>query len=172
MSVEINKLTNANVYSEGNSLLGKVEEAEMPMIVQKMTAHNALGMLGDIELPSGVEKMEAKLKWASVYPDVMRQFANPFKALQLQLRGNLETYTPQGRTAELPYVVFLTATCKDLPVGNFKKHENVEIESNLNVTYCRVEIDGEPIVEFDAIANIYKVDGVDLAANYRNNTGA
>jgi hypothetical protein len=172
MSVQLNKLTNANVYSEGNSLLGKVEEAELPVIVQKMTAHNALGMLGDIQLPSGIEAMESKFKWASVYPDAMRQFANPFTSLQLQVRGNLETYTSQGRVAEVPYVVFMTATCKDLPLGNFKKHENVEIESNLNVTYCRLEIDGEPIVEFDAMANIYKVDGVDVALNYRNNTGA
>jgi P2 family phage contractile tail tube protein len=45
------------------------------------------------------------------------------------------------------------------------------MESNLAVTYVKVEIDGQPVVEFDAIANIYKVDGIDILAQYRSNIG-
>jgi P2 family phage contractile tail tube protein len=172
MSVAINKITNANAYLGGNSLLGKVEEADLPKIVQKMTEYKALGMIADLELPSGIEKLEARIKWKSYFSDVFRRFANPFSAIEMQLRGNLESYTSGGRSGEVPYVVYMTVYAKDLPLGNFKKHENVEMESNLSVTYVKLEVDGEPVVELDVIANIYKVDGVDIMAQYKANTGA
>jgi phage tail tube protein FII len=34
-----------------------------------------------------------------------------------------------------------------------------------------MEIDGAPIGEFDAMSNIYKVNGVDVAATYKINLG-
>lgn len=170
--IAIKKLTNANVYLGGNSLLGKASEIDLPKVVQKMMEHNALGMIGTLELPSGIDKLESRLKWSSFYADVKRQFANPFNALNLQVRGNLESYTSAGRTEEVAYVCYMTAHCKDLPLGNFKRHENAEFESNLSVTYVKLEVDGVPVVELDVIANIYKVDGVDIMAQYRANTGA
>ncbi len=169
--MQVSKITNANVYINGANLFGMVKEFEAPKIVQKMTEHEALGMLGTIELPSGIEKMEAKAVWASVYPDALEVVANPFAALNIQVRGSLERYTSNGRAQEVPVVIFMTATCQDLPMGDYKRHEPVELESNFNVTAARLEVDGVAIVEFDAFANIYKVNGLDVAVNYKANTG-
>jgi P2 family phage contractile tail tube protein len=65
----------------------------------------------------------------------------------------------------------MTVQFKDFPTGAFKQQENAEFESPLNVLYIRVEVGGQPIVEFDPLANIYKVDGVDVLSQYRNNLG-
>lgn len=170
--IEVNKLYNANVYVDGNSFLGKAEEITMPDITPMMADHKALGMVGMMELPTGWEKMSATIKWNSFYADVMRKAFNPYKAVQLQLRGSLESWQSVGRVGEQPYVVFLTATFKKAPTGSFKQQENAEFESELNVLYVRVEVAGVPVVEFDPMANIYKVDGVDILQNYRNNLGA
>jgi P2 family phage contractile tail tube protein len=67
--------------------------------------------------------------------------------------------------------VYLTGTFKNAPTGNFKQHDNVELESMFNVTYMKQEIDGADIVEFDVMANIYKVDGVDKLNTYKANIG-
>ena len=42
--IEINKLTNANVYLDGVNLLGRAEEVQLPQIKHKMAEHKALGI--------------------------------------------------------------------------------------------------------------------------------
>ena len=48
--IEINKLTNANVYLNGNNLLGRAEEVELPQIKHKMAEHKALGPISRIAI--------------------------------------------------------------------------------------------------------------------------
>lgn len=170
-TIKINRLTNANVYVDGNSLLGRAEEINLPDIKHKMAEHKAIGMVGSAEFFSGIDKMECSIKWNSFYSEVLKKAANPMTAVQLQVRSSLENYTSQGRTAQLPVVAFISAAYKNFPGGNFKQHDNVEVSSQLSVYYYRLEINGEVIVEIDVLANIYKVDGVDLLAQYRANLG-
>lgn len=171
MAISVNRLTNVNVYVDGINHLGKAEEVSLPDIKHIMAEHKAIGMVGKFELFAGIDKMEAKIKWNAFYADVLRKAANPFQAVQLQVRGSIETYTSAGRTAQVPLVTFLTVTFKNYPTGNFKQHDNVELESMLNVIYVRQEIDGDPVMEFDVLANIYKVDGEDLLQTYKANIG-
>jgi P2 family phage contractile tail tube protein len=170
--VTINRLTNANVYLDGKSFLGKAEEISLPQIKHMLSEHKAIGMVGKMKFFAGIESMEAKVKWNSLYPDAMKKMANPVQMIQLQVRGSLETYESGGRTAQQPVVCYISCFPMDIPMGNYKQHDNVELESNLNVTYCKMEINGDVIVEVDIMSNIYKVDGVDILAQYRENIGA
>lgn len=169
--ISIKQITNANVYIEGNSFLGKTEEIKLPEVVVSMTEHKALGMVGKIELPSGLDKMESTMKWNSLYPEVLKMAANPFKSVSLQARASMETYTGAGRTEEVPVVCYMTGTFKKFPLGMYKQHDNVEAETSMTVTYIRLTVDGKDIVEVDTLANIYKVNGVDLLAQFRSNIG-
>ncbi|WP_027809960.1 phage major tail tube protein, partial [Burkholderia cenocepacia] len=58
--IEINRITNANIYVNGNSLLGRAEEIKLPDISAIMQEHKALGMVGKIELPAGFDKLEGE----------------------------------------------------------------------------------------------------------------
>lgn len=169
--VAINRVTNANCYIEGSSQLGKVEEATLPDIEAIMAEHKALGMVGQTELPAGLQKMSAKLKFSSFYRDVLAAAGNVFRSLQLQLRASVETYDGSGRTKEVPLVVTLTGTFKKLPLGTFKQHESVTLDTELNVTAVKFVIDGQTTLELDVLANIYKVNGVDQLATFRTNIG-
>lgn len=169
--IQINRLTNANIYVDGNSLLGRAEEIELPDIKLKMVEHKALGMVASIETFAGIDKLEGKIKWAAFYPDVMKKFANPFTHLQLQVRGSLETYTTTGRTEQVPVKVALTVASKGLPGGKFKQHDNVEAESEFTAYYMKVTIDGQDIAEIDVLNNIWKANGEDLLAEYNTNIG-
>lgn len=170
-NISVNRLTNANVYLDGRSLLGRAEEVNLPVIKHIMSEHKAIGMIGKVELWSGVDKLEAKIKWNSFYADVHKKFANPFRALKLQVRSSLETYNGQGRILQQPVVVHLTGSSKDFPTGNFKQHDNVELESNLTVTFVKLVVGGENILEFDVLSNIFKTAGEDVIAQYRLNLG-
>ncbi|MCO2667078.1 phage major tail tube protein, partial [Pseudomonas aeruginosa] len=52
--VQINRITNANVYLSNNSMLGKAEEIKLPDIQAIMAEHKALGMIGKVELPGAL----------------------------------------------------------------------------------------------------------------------
>ncbi len=171
MSVSINRITNANIYLDGGTLLGKAEEIKLPDVVTKMSEHKALGMVGTIEMPAGFDKMEGEIKWSSFYQEVMTKVANPFKFVSLQVRSNIETYTSQGRTEEKSMVTFLTVAFKKNPGGTFKQHENAEVSTGFACYYIKQVVDGQDILEFDPLSNIYKVAGEDQLATYRINVG-
>ena len=170
--IKINRVTNANVYLNGTSLLGRAEEVELPQIKHKMAEHKALGMVGTAEFFAGVEKMEAKIKWTSIYPEVMLAAAHPTKTAQFQIRASISQYSGQGVVGEVPVVCMMTAAFKEFPLGKFQQHENANIETQLTVYYCKLQIAGEDIFEIDVLENIYKVAGDDVLAQYRINIGA
>lgn len=171
MGVTINKVINANIYVDGANFLGKSDEVELPTVKGKNVSHGPLAIVGDLEYNAGIEKMEAKIKWNSYYPEVIKLFSNFFKATKIQVRFSVDQYENGTRIGELPGIAYITARPNDSPGGKFKAKDNVELESNLSVTYYKLEINGEELVEYDAEANILIVGGVDLLANYRANLG-
>ncbi|UTH76086.1 phage major tail tube protein [Chromobacterium sp. IIBBL 290-4] len=169
--IEINRITNANIYINGNSLLGRAEEVKLPDVAAIMQEHKALGMVGKIELPAGFDKLEGEIKWNSLYKDVAKIVANPFQAVQLQCRSNIETYGSQGRLQQVSLVTYLTVMFKKNPMGNFKQHENADFSSAFTATYIKQVIGGEDILELDYMANIFRVAGNDMLDVYRQNIG-
>lgn len=169
--IEINRITNANIYLNGNSLLGRAEEIKLPDISAIMAEHKALGMIGKIELPSGFDKLEGEIKWNSLYQEVARTVGNPFKAVQLQCRSSVESYAAQGRIREVALVTYLTVMFKKNPLGTFKQHDNAEFGSSFSATYIKQVIDGEEVLELDYMANIFRIGGEDMLADYRANIG-
>lgn len=170
--IAIHRVTNANGYIDGASLLGKCEEFTLPELKAKLSEHKALGLVGSLETFSGFDKLEGKLKLTSYYPDVLKKMANPFKPVQLQVRASMQVHEQGGVVREIPVGTMVTATFKNVPLGSQKQHDNVELDMSYSATYVKQMIDGEDVLEYDVLANIFKVDGVDLLADYRNNTGA
>lgn len=170
--IQINRLTNCNVYLDGGSQLGRCEEAKVPAVKYVMSEHKALGMVGKVELYTGLDKMEADFKWASFYPDVLTTIANPFKAVPIQVRGSLQTWDDSGLVSETAMVVHLRGSFKEISFGDYKMLTPAEFPSKFNVTYTKCVSDGVELYEADVLSNILKVNGVDLLANYRANIGA
>lgn len=170
--IEINKLINANVYMNGNNLLGRAEEVTLPQIKHKMAEHKALGLVGSPEFFSGIDKMETKIKWNALYPDVLRTCADPFTPVLLQIRANLETYTGMGKISEVPATAFVMGTFKEFPLGTIKPNENAEYETVMSVNYAKLVVDKEEIFEIDILENIYKVGSLDILQKFKKNIGA
>ncbi len=167
----INKVTNANVYVEGKSCQGQAEEVTLPIVKQKLEEHKGLGLLAPMEYPSGLDKMESKIKWAGLYPDAMAKLANPFKRVQIQVRGNMEIYDSQGRKEEKPVLATFLASGKESQGGTYKQNTNTAPESNLSVYYYKLVAGGKTIVEVDLDNTIYVVDGEDMVAGFKGNLG-
>ena len=173
MSVIVNKVFNANIYADGGSLFGMADEVDLPTVkVKESDAHEPLGGIGSIKYPAGFEPLDGcKIKWNGAYPLAIKKFGNIYQAIKLQVRFNIEQYTGNTRTGQLPGICYLTVRPQDLQSPKFKAKSNVELETNLSCSYIKMEIAGEEQYELDFEANIYKVGGVDLLATYRSNLG-
>jgi P2 family phage contractile tail tube protein len=65
--IEINRITNANIYLDGANLLGRAEEVKLPDVSMTMQEHKALGMVGKVELPAGFDKLEGDTMIGNLY---------------------------------------------------------------------------------------------------------
>jgi len=171
MQVNVSRLTNCNVYVDGANLLGMAEEVTVPGIKTKLADHKGLGMVGTLEVPAGIDKIEAKFKWVSIYLEAELAMATPYTTRQFQVRGSIETYTSVGLTAQTPGVWLLTGALKDSGDVAFKQHDNVSKTSTLAVYHLEQYIGGKQVLLYDVMANIYTVNGVDQLAQYRANLG-
>jgi P2 family phage contractile tail tube protein len=171
MNIQINSLTNANIYIDGVGLLGRAEEIEIANPKHKMIDYKGLGMAGTAELWAGVEKLESKIKWSSFDSDTLAMSASPFQTHSFQARGNLEQYTSQGRSAQLPVVYLMTGIFKDAGSPTFRQHQMVETISVVSIYHCELFVAGVQIYLYDVFANIYVVGGVDQLSTFRSNLG-
>src|ERR1035437_8785806 len=169
MKIQINSLTNANIYIDGVGLLGRAEEIEIANPKHKMIDYKGLGMAGTAELWAGVEKLESIIKWTSFDASTLTMSSSPFQTHSFQARGSLEQYTSQGRSAELPVVYLMTGVFKDAGTANFKHQAMVETNSTVSVYHCELYVGGTRIYLYDVFANVYVVGGVDQLSTFRVN---
>lgn len=169
-NIKTHRITNANIYANGESLLGFAEEINLPELKALTADHKGLGLYGQKAFVSGMDKMEGSIKWNSFYPEAIAFFGDFTKIHDLQIRSSVEVWEAGAKT-EVPLVIFVQAQFTQFPLGAFKQNENVEVNTNFIATYFRMEFDGVEQIEYDATANIYRVQGVDLLAQYKANIG-
>lgn len=171
MSINLNVINNANIYIDGNSLVGKASQVKLPEIEIEQEELKALGLIGTINLPIGISALEAEITWNSFYSQVFKTAYSAFKNSQLMVRANVQTFDAAGRQNELPLVTILNATFSKNPLGEFKPKEKTEFVSTLKVHSIKQTLGSEEILFFDAFSNQYRVAGIDQLAQFRNNLG-
>ena len=169
---KLNAIYNANVYIDGNNLLGKAAEITAPEIEFTMDEVTGLGLFGTIKLPSVMEDLEAEMTWNSFYPEVAARSRNPFKSAQLMIRSNLQTFDAAGLEKEVPMVTTMTGTFGKDSLGGFKPKEKAEFSSTFQVNEVRQVADGRELFYYNAFTNTLRVDGQDVLSQMRKNIGA
>jgi P2 family phage contractile tail tube protein len=171
MGITAHKISNANIYLDGRDFIAKAEEVDLGTIKAVMSDFQGLGMIGLIELPDGLDKLEGKIVWNSLYKDAAVKFANPLKSLQLQCRSNVQIFNNGGLVDEKPLVTTLTIMPKEYKLGSFKPRDPSKFEMAFTATYARQVLDGQEILLLDYLANIFRVNGQDQLTRYRQNIG-
>lgn len=164
----INSITNANAYIQGVKLAGKLSELELPAVKIKTQEVTALGLYGATEIPSGLEKMEAKFKFNSIYPEAWKH-ENPHKTCTLIVKSNMQQVNAQGVPNNVAVVATVGGLFKELPSGSFKPGERSEAEHLMAVTYYKLDVAGETVWEIDVFNNIFRHFGVDILASFNAN---
>jgi P2 family phage contractile tail tube protein len=171
MALTIAKVIDAVVYVNNSSKHGQASEVTCPTVSFKNDEFNALGMIGTPSFFSGIEAMEASIKWT--YPDneAYMELSNPFEAVDIMVRSNKGVWNNGGKVEDQSIVIFMSVLPKEHQSGTFQSKEATEVESPLSVNYYKLMVDGEDIIEVDVINNVFKIDGEDMIADWKTNLG-
>lgn len=169
--IEISKVFNARVYIDGTDFIAKAEEVDLPKVRFKFADTKALGLYMDSELPTGLDKLEARLKFNSAYPEFISLAADPFTARTVIVRAPFQVWTQQGVVKTAPLKAELRGFFKEWDSGKFKKADTTEAEATMSVIYYKLEVDNKEVIEVDAINNIYKIEGKDILQDYVSSIG-
>lgn len=171
MAIEISKVFNARVYIDGVDFIAKAEEVDLPKVKFKFADTKALGIYAESELPTGIDKLESRIKFNTIDPEFVALAADPFTMRTVIVRAPYQVWTQQGVMKTAPLKAEMRGFFKEFDTGKLKGRDTAEAEATLSVIYYKLEVDGKEIVEIDTLNNIYKVEGQDKLTEYRQSIG-
>jgi P2 family phage contractile tail tube protein len=171
-AIQLNSVTNANVYAGADNWVGRLEEIDLPEIEFLTAEYKPLGLVGKLKLPTGgIDEMKGKFKWNSFYRDAFMKVANPRQTIPLQCRSSVQAFGGGGVVSEVPMVTFLTVLFTKFPLGSFKQNDPAEFPTEFTCYYIKQSVGGVDLLEIDVMSNIFTVSGEDLLKNYRTHLG-
>jgi P2 family phage contractile tail tube protein len=170
MNIQIQSLANAAIWLDGASLAGRAAKYDVPFPKKKFEDYKALGLASELELPSGLEKLESTIEFTSFDAAVIQGLID-YAVHRFQVRATVEVHTSQGLTAQLPAVFLMNGMVKDSGKVEGEAQSRVKYTAMIAVRYCQLTFGGVQVYEYDAFANIYTVGGVDQLSQFRANLG-
>lgn len=164
------KLKNWNVFANGVSYAGTAAELALPKLAEKVEAWRGAGMLAEVDIGMGLEKLEMEHKYGGLVVGILRQFGLVrVDGAMLRFNGAYQEDLNGGVAA-----AELVVRGKHIEInpGTAKTGDDTEWTVKSTLTYLRWRVNGRVEVEIDVINNILIVDGIDRMAAIRAALGS
>lgn len=156
-----NKLKDQRLYVGGNRYAGEIPEVVLPKLAIKTEAYRGGGMLGEVDIDMGLEKLEAEVTVGGLVADLFRSFgALAHDAELLRFAG---AYQAEGGGTQLAEAT-MRGRIAEIDMGSAKPGADTEHKFKYTLTYYRLDLDGTNAVEIDVVGGTYLVFGVDRRA--------
>ena len=164
-------LANANLFIAGGDTTGMVKTFELDNIKAQTEKFESLGMLFNKDVPTGFDQMEGKMEFAGPAPDFFYQAAFPWETTAFVLLGIMTDKSLPGATANKQFKAELIIRPKDIGVGKFENQKLTMFERAFMIDKLTISFAGVEQLAIDSENNIYRVNGVDKWAAYRQMLG-
>lgn len=163
------KLKNYNLSSDGASYLGVAAELTLPKITMQAEEYRGGGMLGQVDIDLGLQKLTMEHKYGGLVVGVLRQLG-AFRADGVLLRFN-GAYQEDGAGAVTAAELVVRGRHTEVDPGTAKGGEDTEWTVQSTLTYLKWTIASRVEVEIDMLNCIYVVGGIDRMAEIRSAMG-
>lgn len=161
-------LTNCVMFVDGVSFSGDVPSMTLPKLSVKTEEYRGGGMSGPVDLPTGLEKLEAAFTTNGVRKEALKFFGLADQtACNLVFRGSFKGQKGTVKAVTLT----LRGSLKEVDMGDWKPGDKAEIKHAVAVTYYKLEIDGRVMYEIDFANMVQVINGVDQLAAERTALG-
>ncbi|POX19225.1 phage major tail tube protein [Serratia marcescens] len=164
------KLFMFDVFINGQTYLGQVEEVTVPKLTLKTEDYQGAGMPGSVAVLMGLDggALDMEVTMGGLESDLLKTFGGTLDSLQLRFAGSYyDDATGQAVACEIQTRGRFT----ELDWGSAKAGDNTQHKYTLKNAYCKVNINNAEIFEVDLLNLIWKVDGKDLLEQHRKNIG-
>lgn len=159
------KLKNFAVFVDGENYMGEVPEVTLPTLSRKMDEYRGGGMNMPVELDFGMEKMEAEVKAAGWFAGMLASWGTPrVDGAMLRFAGALQ---PDDSGAVQACEVVLRGRFTEFDPGSAKAGDATEQSYKMAVSYYKLTLDGQVLLEIDAVNMIENVNGEDRMSQVR-----
>lgn len=163
------KLKNFLLFNAGAAYLGEVPELTLPKLARKLEDYRAGGMGGPVKTDFGMEALEFEWTAAGYLKDVFKQFGVlKVDGVQLRMTGALQA--DDSETADAVEVV-MRGRHAEIDFGKAKAGDATELKIKSALSYYKLSINGEPLIEIDLVNMIEVVGGIDRYAAIRTALG-
>ncbi|QNH50179.1 phage major tail tube protein [Acinetobacter venetianus] len=162
-------LKNFNVFVDTHSWAGLAESITIPKITKKTDDYRGAGMIGDVALSMGYEKLEGEVVYAGFDVKQYRQLGVCGTSdLPVRFVG---VYERQDNCTTQNVEIYMRGQGLEIDPGETKNGVRTEIKMSYNFTYYRMEVDGIVQVELDYINGIERFGDTDIAEAIRELLG-
>lgn len=163
------KLKNMNLFHNGVSYIGQVTEVTLPKLTRKMEEYRAGGMNGPVQIDLGHEAMEIEWTCGGIMREVLGQYGQPsHQGVQLRFAG---AYQREDSAAMEAVEIVIRGRHKEIDWGTAKLAEDTTFKVTTVISYYKLTINGEVVIEIDLMNLIEKVNGIDQLAEVRRALG-
>lgn len=153
------KLKNFALFNAGLSYLGEVAEVTLPKLARKTEEYRAGGMPGPIKNDLGLEAMEMEWTANGFLRSLLVQFGMlQHDGVQLRFAGALQSGDSEVVQA---LEVVVRGRHTEIDFGTAKAGGDTEIKVKTAVSYYRLTLNGEVLIEIDFPNMIENVGGFD-----------
>lgn len=164
-----NQLKNFNAFADGISLMGVIEEVGLPKLSRKLETFQGGGMVAPVDIDLGLEKLELELTCGGFVVDMIKQFG------QGKASGAMVRYAgayQRDDTAAVQAVEIVTrGRYSEIDFGNAKVGDKSQTKSKVSLSYYKLVVDGQVLVEIDVLGFVCVINGEDLLAAQRKAIG-
>ena len=165
------RLNDFRAYDEDDSPIGAVT-VDLPELSFLTDTVKGGGMLGESDLPvkGQLQSMAMTLHYRTIGQDAVKKFVHTYH--QIDLRGAMEVYDPASNTNTIvPVRCTIKCAPKRFALGTFELGASTESEEEFEVTYIKIYIDGQEVLEVDKFNYVCKVNGQDLLDDVKQALG-
>lgn len=158
-----------NAYGDGESYLGQVEEITIPKIAIKAEGYRGGGMLGEVDIDMGLEKLEYESTYGGPMRSVLRQFG--VMTHDGLLQRYVGSYQREDSGAVDAYEIVVRGRHVEMDFGGSKAGDKSPFKVKTSCSYYKLSINGVTEIEIDMVGMIFMVGGVDRLSEHRRALG-
>lgn len=159
-----------NLYRKGTKLVGLTGEVELPAVTMVTDTLEGAGTGGNMDIPviGLTENIDIQIPFMSLTKDLF-SLANPGEAEDLTLRGAIQGTDPAtGKISYTSIAISMRGTVKEITPGTVKSGGRMESSVTMTLSYYKIALDGETVLEIDKLNNVFVVNGDDVLKEVRD----
>jgi P2 family phage contractile tail tube protein len=163
-------IRNFNLVADGYPFLGVAEEVTLPKIKVKTDSFRAAGMLGEVDVDMGVEKLVMDFTLAKFSREILGKlgvFNDSGRIIRF-----LGAAQENGAAGISAIEVATRGQWTEVDMGTIKGGDRSKMKVTAGLTYYRYSVNNQPIITIDMIAGVYVTGGEDRYAAILQAIGA